>query len=272
MIKVKNLTTGHECPNIKPTIFPDQSSQVWQLPENVLKAGKFEITWYFESEAEVMHLLQLRLLLKEYGVITKLFIPFLPYARQDKEVSNDSTFALKPLLSILDSYFGVNTKIEVFDAHNPKIVHYYNIKNQEATKYIVKSLVDSQADLICFPDKGASTRYPELADFIVADKVRDQATGKILGHTLLESKHSLEGKTVLIVDDLADGGATFISVTKMLKDQGAANVDLYVSHGVFSKGVHVLKHAGIRNIYTTDSFIGSSEMSKSMCTIYKLEE
>jgi phosphoribosylpyrophosphate synthetase len=62
-------------------------------------------------------------------------------------------------------------------------------------------------------------------------------------------------------------------MAKMLIENGVKNVDLYVTHGVFSMGVHVLNHAGIRNIYTTDSYIGSSEMSKSSCaTIYKVEE
>lgn len=271
MISVYNLSNGHYCPDIKPTIFPDKTSQVWKLPETVLmRTSKFKVVWRFENEAEVIQLLQLSNLLCNTGSIVELFIPYFPYARQDKEITNESTFAQTTIIDLLETYF--NCPITVFDIHNPTICVTRNIINITPEKFIVKSLIDSRADLICYPDSGAAKRYGELQDFIVAEKERDQLTGRILGHKLLESKHNLEGKNVLVVDDLCDGGATFKSVAKMLSDQGVTNVDLYVSHGVFSQGIPVIKASGIRNIYTTDSFIGSSEMSKSLCRIYKLEE
>jgi ribose-phosphate pyrophosphokinase len=275
LIKVTNLTNGHSCPNIKTNIFPDKTSQVWKLPQEVLgnihplsPKYEYKITWHFESEAEIMHIFQLFDLLRITGKVVELFIPYFPYARQDKAISNETTFAQNSFFT----HVLAGHPVTVFDIHNPSICATNNIYNITPEKFIVKSMIDAKTDLICYPDKGAAKRYTELADFIVADKVRDQLTGKITGHELLESNHSLEGKTILVVDDLCDGGATFISVCKMLKEKGASNVDLYVSHGVFSNGVHVLKHAGIRNIYTTDSFIGSSQMSKSMCTIYNIAE
>lgn len=271
MFKLKNLSNSTETV-VTPTIFNDKTSQCWKLPENVLiRSSKFKIVWYFESEAEVIQLLQLSNLLHNTGEVVELFIPYFPYARQDKRISNESTFAQETILTLLETYFECG--ITVFDLHNPSICATRNVFNITPEKYIVKSMIDARTDLVCYPDAGASKRYGELADFIVSEKSRDQATGEILGHKLLESKHDLEGRTVMVVDDIADGSATFISMAKMLKEKGVANIDLYVSHGIFSKGLHIVKHAGIRNIYTTDSYIGSSEMTRSLITqIYKVEE
>jgi len=63
----------------------------------------------------------------------------------------------------------------------------------------------------------------------------------------------LSGKTCIIVDDICDGGRTFITLSRKLKEQGAAKVLLYVTHGIFSQGVDVLK-GYIDQIFTTNSF------------------
>jgi ribose-phosphate pyrophosphokinase len=56
------------------------------------------------------------------------------------------------------------------------------------------------------------------------------------------------------VDDLCDGGATFIGAAKCLRDAGAKFVGLVVPHGIFSRGVsHVLDN-GIDHIHTSNSF------------------
>ncbi len=54
---------------------------------------------------------------------------------------------------------------------------------------------------------------------------------------------------VLICDDLADGGATFIRIMDMLRPL-SKEVTLYVTHGIFSKGLKVLKDSGINRIFT----------------------
>lgn len=57
--------------------------------------------------------------------------------------------------------------------------------------------------------------------------------------------------TCFIVDDICDGGGTFIGTAAMLKSKGAAKVVLIVSHGIFSKGERL---EGIDEIFSTDSF------------------
>jgi len=56
----------------------------------------------------------------------------------------------------------------------------------------------------------------------------------------------------MIVDDICDGGATFILLAKELYAAGAKEVNLFVTHGIFSKGLIPLYEAGIKRIFTQD--------------------
>src|SRR5689334_7783330 len=100
---------------ITPTIFPDGTSQVWKLypkPKNLVNV----VEWKFENEAEFLHLAQLKHLIDSFGGKCFLEISYLPYARQDKETSNETTFALNPFSDLLNSlnFEGVS----IFDPHS----------------------------------------------------------------------------------------------------------------------------------------------------------
>ena len=62
------------------------------------------------------------------------------------------------------------------------------------------------------------------------------------------------GRDCLIMDDICDGGGTFVLLAEYLLRHGAASVGLAVTHGIFTKGIDILFDAGISRIYTTDSF------------------
>jgi ribose-phosphate pyrophosphokinase len=236
---------------VTPTIFPDQTSQVWRLPEQVFSAEKNVVVWDFESEAELMHLAQLKELLSLHGNRSRDFIlqiRYLPYGRQDKFVSNDSTFALRAFAKQLNALHF--TKVEIFDPHSSVAIE--EIRNSKAIDplpQIAKALVDT-AGVTCFPDAGAAVRYGsaigQLGKIVFA-KVRDQQTGEILG---LSTEDSIRPTSYLIIDDICDGGKTFIEVSKALYAGGATEVHLYVSHGLFTKGKQVLRDAGIKRIFT----------------------
>jgi ribose-phosphate pyrophosphokinase len=118
----------------------------------------------------------------------------------------------------------------------------------------------SKPDYIVFPDAGAADRYHDSGTAhipkVICDKVRDQLTGAITGHKILSGTPEITryGVNFLIVDDLCDGGATFISVAGMLHKMSTfITVDLCVSHGLFSKTREHLLANGISSIFTTDS-------------------
>ena len=81
---------------VKPTLFPDGTSQVWKLDCELTPMGGIkgaEIVWYFEFEHEFIHLMQLAGYCTMIDNVLK--IPYLPYARQDKPFAMDATWALE---------------------------------------------------------------------------------------------------------------------------------------------------------------------------------
>lgn len=242
---------GHE---VKATIFPDKTSQIWQLPVDKVVSHEQLIEWQFENEAEIMHVLQLADLCNTCTMGAErvsLHIQTMPYARQDKSINNANTFALRTFLSLLGrSRF---KRITTVDIHNPKVlegVYEDFIINMMPNERIKQVIEDVRPDLICFPDYGASQRGYNTQNIphFTLDKKRNQTTGEIEGlKTTLPLK--LEGLTILLVDDLCDGGRTFIEAANLLYNLGAKEVSLYTTHGIYSKGVKVLKDAKLKRVF-----------------------
>ena len=252
------MITIHEH-EISPTIFPDGTSQVWHLPKELehIRGTTVNVVWTFENEAEFMHILQLSDLLKNcFEVKVNLTMPYLPYARQDKDISNEETFALRTLLKTLKLFVD---NISVFDPHSDVYKEWFEegvAISPESS--IAGARVRSNADMICYPDKGASKRYSSFLDkynSVSMEKVRNKHTGEITGLKFSDDSVELQDKKVLIVDDLCDGGRTFIEAAKLLYTKGAYTVNLYVSHGIFSKGLDILHQNGIIKVFTKDGLV-----------------
>jgi ribose-phosphate pyrophosphokinase len=253
---VKLLVDGQER-KFTTTVFPDGTSQVWKLDLEPEEGDEIEILWLFENEAELFHVCQLAHLLEEqYDYSPTLIVPYLPYGRQDKDVTNVSSFALNTFKDIL--YHRGICRIETFDAHSHSDMVY-----STAPDKFHKAIFNH--DVVCFPDKGAATRYSGTdifgsAPVVYCEKVRDQLTGNITGLSLVGATPDLLfNKRILIVDDICDGGMTFIKVAEALKTFNTLQIDLAVSHGIFSKGKYVLNEAGITNIFTTNSLLRNPE-------------
>lgn len=259
---------------IKPTKFPDGTSQVWKLDLDDYKYNSVKVIWDFEEESELIWINQLICLLYQEKIeIEELYIPYLPYGRQDKDVSNDLTFAREVFLEILlKEHVG---KLSTLDAHSEHpAIHSY-----KPFDYIDDSIVDfsdtphSPYDVVLvFPDAGAYDRYYNTYkdgwQTIVLDKVRDQKTGWITSLKLDESRTTFKTDErrgirhfrpvtykFLIIDDIADGGATFIRASKFLHEHYKCAVGLYVTHGIYSKGFEEMIDSGISKFYTTQSLI-----------------
>jgi ribose-phosphate pyrophosphokinase len=228
---------------VKPTIFPDKTSQVWKLPEDWFRCDVNIVLWDFESEAEFLHIAQLKSLLNPKSTCV-LDLPYLPYARQDKTEANVSTTAFYPFASLLNS-LGFDTVL-VRDPHNIQVTK-EKIKNVQILMPNFPPLLADLGAVPVYPDKGAAVRYGADPTAIMCDKIREPLTGKIEGVTV---NGTIEPRHYLIIDDICDGGRTFIEVAKKLYEAGASEVSLYVTHGIFSKGLEPLHEAGIKRIFT----------------------
>lgn len=265
---------------IKPTIFPDKTSQVWKVDLSGICSSHYTIIeWIFENEAELIHIAQLKQLVDHESplhCLTKLVMPYLPYARQDKDVSNSSTFALRTFAKFVNMMRF--DEVEAFDPHSKLPEEIIERFKATAPNREVERVYDAtHPHVVYYPDKGAWRRYTERLDrawtmaydTAIGDKVRNQETGEITGLEIRWCKDNemvttLYNLDVLMIDDLCDGGTTFIKAAEAMKKMGARNISLYVSHGLFTKrekydinqfdgtGLRPLINAGIRRIFTRE--------------------
>ena len=240
------------------TIFPDGTHQVWKLTDSQMNyastSQEVEVFWDFENQSEVFDVMQLADLLTSiedsWHKQLVLNCPYLPYGRQDKLITNKSCFALNTFIFKAMSSFDI---IRTVDAHNLELFEYSSIivENTFPIEVINSIISNENVDLIVFPDKGAMERYEEFVPdgikFISAEKTRDQLTGAILGITI-DSEAVSEASSVLVWDDICDGGATFIGLASHFKP--TQKLMLYVSHGIFSKGTDCLFSAGYNKLFT----------------------
>lgn len=250
---------------ITPTIFPDGTSQVWRIDQSQYNLDDNRISWFWEgNESELIWVNQLICLMYQMNApIVELSIPYLPYARQDKEVGNETTFAKSVFLEILlKEHVAELTTLDAHSGH-PAITSYTPFR------YITQTLSRSNTNVIVYPDSGAYNRYHywikdmyQDIKVIVMDKVREQLTGKIVGLEIDyeistftgKDYNSMENVNMLIVDDICDGGMTYIKSAQYLHSlYKNLKIDLYVTHGIFSKGTDCIYSSGIANIYTTNS-------------------
>lgn len=243
---------------VTPTLFPDGTSQIWKLPKKDLYNKFSHIEWKFQSESELIHLAQLKMLLASYKSESTLTITYLPYGRQDKDVSNDATFALNTLALILNTL-----KFNYIYINDPHSDIALNLIHNSIALYPIDPVKRIQkltnSDVLCYPDKGAVKKYSEIylnTPFIYGEKVRDQSTGNILSYEVIGD---CKDKNILIVDDICDGGMTFKILAKDLLEKGAKEVNLFVTHGIFSKGLRTLTESGIKRVFTVDGEIGETQ-------------
>jgi ribose-phosphate pyrophosphokinase len=239
---------------LEVTIFPDKTSQVWKLSDKILNSTTINVMWEFENEAEIFHICQLKRLLDnkaKKAVVKCLHIPFLPFGRQDKTVSNESTFALSVFADLINS---LNFDyVSTLDAHSNVAKFLINNLDDVFPKKQIEDTIDKFDNTsIIFPDKGAFTRYSkevkvEEEKLLIGDKTRNQLTGYIEKYDVIGE---CKDKDVLIIDDICDGGMTFRLLSKELLKLGAKSVNLYVTHGIFSKGLDILREDGISRIFT----------------------
>lgn len=233
---------------LKITHFPDRTSQVWKIPSEFLNASTHLVQWEYAEEAELLHLAQLKSLLDLSGQKIRLEINYLPYARQDKPVANDATFALRSFATLLNS---LNfAEIILLDPHSS--VATTLIRGSRAiypTQQVQRVSQLLSIDLLAYPDRGARDRYGAIYTnaSIYGEKVRNQSTGRIESYALVGDP---QGKRVLIVDDICDGGATFCALARELIAKGAIETHLFITHGLFTQGLAPLFQAGIRRIFT----------------------
>jgi len=234
-----------------------------ELQPNIQLKEQAKVVWVEasirDSDGLIMLALIKDILEKQNVEEIKLNLHYMPYARQDRVCNDGEAFGLKVIANLINS---LNfDEVMVDDPHSdvtPALLENVVVQRQvdcfAATKFTdnVYEVEFFKDHLLISPDAGANKKTLAIAkhlghdNFIRADKIRNVSTG-VIEHTAVYG--NVVDRDCLIVDDICDGGATFIALAKQLKFQDAKSVSLYVTHGIFSKGKQHLLDNGIDNIY-----------------------
>ena len=242
------------------TQFPDNTSSFrFDVKKNTegMERKEFEVVWNYDNDAECILLWYLVNHIRDrFGkdALIYLYLPYIPNARMDRVKNDDEVFTLKwfaDFINALNFYVVV-----VLDPHSNVATALINdvcvIQPSEYIKRVIRTINDDNL-LLCYPDEGAAKRYSELmnAEYIFGIKHRDWRTGNI-ERLELTTPEKVAGRNVLIVDDICSRGGTFTHTAKALKEAGAKEIFLYVTHceNTIFKG-SVLTDGMISRVFTT---------------------
>ncbi len=195
-----------------------------------------------------------------------LHIPYFPYARQDRRANRGESLSVAVVAKFINSLGFYRVLIE--DPHSDVLVALLdNVEVMEQDECFRNTLwvayppktkvtvhtggvvvnpymrayetIEGQDVVLLAPDAGAAKKIYKTAEklkapVITAIKHRDTVTGQISG-TAIYDQESLRNKDVWVLDDICDGGRTFVELAKAIAVP-VKSLNLYVTHGIFSKG------------------------------------
>lgn len=199
-----------------------------------------------------------------------LFLPYFPGARQDRLMVTGEPLTSAVYVKLLDN-LGFET-ITSFDLHSEVVggmfamtnTRFIQLDNHRFVLEVLKDLYpqrDAKMPILISPDAGSNKKILNLAKFLTqlnkldivkCDKTRDVTTGEITNFEVYTD--DLEGRDCIIIDDICDGGGTFMGLATKLKAKNCGKLHLVVSHGIFSNGTGRLNSL-FDSIYATDSVV-----------------
>ena len=194
-------------------------------------------------------------------------IPYFGYARQDRKVVPRTSISAK-LVSNLITKAGADRVVTV-DLHAGQIQGFFDIPvdNLFSTPIFarhVKKNIKSKNIVCIAPDVGGTERARALGKILnvglaIVDKRRPKPGQSQVMNVIGEVKD----KTCVIVDDIIDSGGTIVNAAKALKDRGAKEVYVYITHGVLTgEAVKKIKNSVIKKLVITDT-IDNKDKTKS---------
>ena len=205
-----------------------------------------------------------------------LYVPYFIGARSDRKFLNGQSNYLKTVICPIINSQNFN-RVTVLDPHSDVLEACLNnfdkISNVSFATSAINYYVEGDLTLIS-PDAGALKKIYDVSksigckNLIVANKLRDMETGKIIRTEVPGINQEPESKNFVISDDICDGGRTFIEIAKVIRDvrpKEIFNDKIYlcVTHGIFSAGFEELEKY-FTAIFTTNSVKEDSFYAQSV--------
>lgn len=176
-----------------------------------------------------------------------LDMPYVPYARQDRSANAGESCAIKVFCNMINSL--KLDSVTISDPHSDVATALLdNVIVNDTQDYLVYNILgDNPSKKFCLvsPDAGAAKKTRKVAStyglpVVYAMKTRDTMTGE-LGGVKFDSDEFPEVDAYIVLDDIADGGGSFINIAKAFREHGVNTpLILAVSHGIFSKGTDII--------------------------------
>lgn len=238
-------------------VYPD--TQVSATIPAIDPDGIYTIKSRFSSYQDLFKILAVNQVLKDFGVKKRiLYCPYILAARSDRKFKSGQSFDLKLVTNVLNSC--EFDEIQIVDPHSdvlPALLN--NSKVIDAFDGFLSWISFHKFDwgnrVLISPDAGAYKKIFHIAEklklnVISGNKVRTFESGKS-STPFIEFHGDVKDRDCVIIDDICDGGRTFINLGEQLKNLGAETVTLCVTHGIFSSGIEL---KNIDKIFTTNSF------------------
>ena len=226
----------------------------------------FQIRSRLTSFADLELILCATQALKNKGVKNiELYVPYFLGGRSDRLFAEGGVNYLKQIITPIINSQGYS-KVTVLDPHSDVlealITNFSKVNNFRLVKFALEKIDNKDGAqnriTLVSPDAGAFKKIYDVAThfgierIITATKVRDMKTGNIL-HTDVPDIDQHNKVKYVIVDDICDGGRTFIEIAKSIHNvRPTAEIYLVVTHGIFSAGYDELNKY-FSGIFTTNS-------------------
>lgn len=226
-----------------------------------------EIWWLYDNDTELFALYSIVKDIQDrmYSAKNYLYLPYIPHARQDRNVSN-RLFTLKyfsEIINSLDFQF-----VAVLDPHSDVSTALIDRVVLMGEYGLMSMALDPKTEAIMYPDAGAAKKYGmNYPNVIIGNKHRN-ADGRIDSYELMNFTEGT--KRVIIRDDICSYGGTFVSAAKALKEHGVEGITLVVSHCENN----ILKGEAfdyIDKVITTDSICTISHPKLTFAIQYRTE-
>ena len=255
--------------------FPDGESKI--TLKGKLTKGKSIVVQsiYPPVDSNLVQALSLISKAKESSKEVTIIVPYMGYARQDREFLPGEIVTMKVLG---DLFKGAGaSKIIVVDIHSKIGLNHFKIKTQnlsavpDLVKYFRKASLNKP--IVISPDQGGSERAEMFAkylksDFIALQKKRDRKTGKVEIKT--EELEEVKNRDCILVDDMISTGGSIIKATQFLKKQKSRRVYVACTHALLIDSAEKkIRRAGVTKIVSANTIPGNTSIVDVSNTIVK---
>ena len=256
-------------------VFPDGESKI-TLKGNLTK-GKIIVVQsiYPPVDSNLFQALSLISKAKEYSSEVLVVVPYLGYARQDREFLPGEIISMKVLARLFRGAGA--SKIIVVDIHSKIGLKHFKIKSENITaipdlvRYFKK--MNLKNPLVISPDQGGKQRAKEFADeyksdFIALKKQRDRKTGKV--QIKNDNLEEVSGRDLILVDDMISTGGSIVKATEFLKKQKCKRVFVACTHALLINDAEKkIRKAGVTKIISANTIPGKTSLVDVSNTIAK---